>query len=221
MIKREMQIIRLAVIVLCLTVEFCFAVKADGAFFAGVNLLYHDRVGYLFLSDGKKEAVSRKEVPGFGVILGKRFRLPKFRLQIPLLLDYGRVSESASESFDATVKTTLSHAGLTPELQLPLRISSDAAFYLSAGFGIHAVRFTEKTFDGFLFSSNCPSFSINGGVGFEAMTAINSGIAVQYSIRYGKPVYYKYMKDLFPFKPVSYKEKIITHSIQFMILLGK
>lgn len=194
----------------------------DRMFFAGVNISYNDRLGHLYFSDGDNQDVARSEIPSIGLLVGKRFALPwKLRLHVPVNMDYGSAKEEPEESFDGVNKSSLFHLGLVPVLQLPLRLNSESAFYLSFGSGLHLVRFTENTVDDFMYSWTCSSVSLTGGAGFEIMTARDRAITVQYTLRYGKPVYYKYMKNLFPYNGIDYKETFFTHSIQFVVMVYK
>ncbi len=194
----------------------------DRMFFTGVSITYHDRLGHLSLSGGREQDIARTEIPSIGLLVGKRFALPwKLRLHVPVNIDYGSAREEPDESFDGVKKNSLFHFGLIPLLQLPLKLNSESAFYLSFGSGLHLVRFTENTVDDFMYSSTCSSISLTGGAGFEIMTAKNRAITVQYTLRYGKPVYYKYMKNLFPYNGLDYKETFFTHSIQFVVMVYK
>lgn len=197
----------------------------DKMFLAGVSLSYNDRLGHLSLSNNKTQDIAREDITSFGIVLGKRFRLPlRWRLQVPFILEGGRVKiddNEAYKSFDVTVKTSILHFGLIPELQFPLRINSQTGFYLSFGCGLSLVRFAQKDINESIYSSTTLSPSVNGGAGFEFLRTENSAMSIQYSIRYGKPVYHKYMKNIFPFQAVSYYEKFLTHSLQVLILIGK
>ncbi len=191
-------------------------------YLAGINVSYHDRLGHLFFSDGSEQKVGRSEIPSIGLVAGKRFALPgQTRLQIPFFLDYGSVNEDTGNSFDGLMKTSLFHVALIPTWQLPLRLNSESAFYLSVGGGLHLVRFTETDVGENVNYSTCTSVSFTGGAGFETMTTTKRAITVQYTIRYGKPVYYQYMKDLFPYKGITYQETFFTHSIQFIVMVYK
>ncbi len=220
--KSLIRIIQSLVLIFLLSAKISASQVIDRMFFAGVSISYHDRLGHLTFSDGSEQDIGRSEIPSVGLVAGKRFALPwKIRLHVPLNLDYGSVREEPDESFDGVTKSSLFHLGLIPVLQLPLRLSSESALYLSLGSGFHLVRFTENTGDDFMNTANCSSVSFTGGAGFETMTSKSRAISVQYSLRYGKPVYYKFMKDLFPHKGLDYKETIFTHSIQFMVLVYK
>jgi|GEM_PF-2694933 hypothetical protein len=215
--------IQFIVLIFLLSVELPASQVIDRMFFTGVSISYHDRVGHLSFSDGSEQDIARNEIPSVGLLVGKRFALPwKLRLHVPVNLDYGSAREEPEESFDGVKKSSLFHFGLVPVLQLPLRLNSESAFYLSFGSGLHLVRFTENTIDDFMYFQTCSSVSLTGGAGFEVMTAKNRAVTVQYTLRYGKPVHYKYMKwDLFPYKGLDYKETIFTHSIQFIVMVYK
>lgn len=214
--------IQLIVLISLLLTKLSASQVIDRMLFAGVSISYHDRLGHLSFSNGTEQDIGRSEIPSVGLVAGKRFALPwKIRLHVPVNMDYGYSREEPDESFDGVKKSSLFHFGLIPMLQLPLRLNSESAFYMSFGSGFHLVRFTENTVDDLMNSSNCSSVSLAGGVGFEIMTARNRAIAVQYTLRYGKPVYYDYMKDLFPYQSLTYKETVFTHSIQFIVMVYK
>lgn len=219
-IRRIFKIVQLIILVFSLPAKLNASQVIDRMYLAGVNVSYHDRLGHLFFSDGSEQKIARPEIPSIGLVIGKRFALPwKTRLQIPFFLDYGAVNEDTENSFDGIKKTSLFHAGMIPTWQLPLRLSSESAFYLSVGGGLHLVRFIETDIDEIVNYSTCSSISFMGGAGFEMMTTKKRAITVQYTLRYGKPVYYKYMKDLFPYKSITYKETFLTHSIQFIVMV--
>ncbi|HEX2959620.1 MAG TPA: hypothetical protein VHO70_22480 [Chitinispirillaceae bacterium] len=194
----------------------------DRMFFAGAAFSYNDRLGHLQLSNGREQDIARAEIPSVGIVLGKRFALARMvRLQVPLNLEFGAANEDPYESFDGVKKSKLLQVSMIPVLQLPLRLNSEAAFYLSVGGGFHVVRFGEKNLDDFINSFTCASVSLAGGAGVEVMIARDRAFTLQYCLRYGKPVFYKYMKELVPFSGVTYKETFFTHSIQFLIMIYK
>lgn len=213
------------IFVFCVSENVQSSNEFDRMFLAGLSLSYNDRLGHLSLSNNKTQDIDRENLTSFGIVLGKRFRLPfRWRLQIPFILEGGRVKiddNEAYKSFDVTVKTSILHFGLLPELQFPLRINSQTGFYMSFGCGLSLVRFAQKDINESIYSSTTLSPSVNGGAGFEFLRTENSAMSIQYSIRYGKPVYHKYMKNIFPFEAVSYYEKFLTHSLQVLILIGK
>lgn len=209
-------------ILIFLSVKLNASQIMDRMFFIGASVSYYDRLGHLSLSDGSEQEVGRPEIPSVGLLAGKRFALfKKMRLHVSLNMDYGSVREEPEMSFDGVKKNSIFHVGLIPMLQLPLRLNPESSFYLSFGTGFHSVRFTENITEDFMNSSNCTSVSFGGGAGFEIMTAKTRAISVQYTLLYGKPVFYQYMKDLFPYKDLSYKETVFTHSIQFIVMVYK
>ncbi len=224
MTKRTFKIgsIQLIILNFLLSADLSASQIIDRMFFAGASISYHDRLGHLSLSDGSEQEIGRSEIPTIGLVLGKRFDLPwKTRLHVPVNMDYGFAREDPKESFDVVKKSSLFHLGVIPMLQLPLRLNSESAFYLSFGSGLHLVRFTEKTVNDLTNIATCSSVSLTGGVGFELMTTKKRAITVQYTLRYGKPVFYKYMKDLFPHESLNYEETVFTHSIQFIAMVYK
>lgn len=193
----------------------------DRMFFAGAGFSYNDRLGHLQLSNGREQDIARAEIPSMGIILGKRFALARMvRLQVPLSLEFGAANEDPYESFNGVKKSKLLQFSIIPALQLPLRLNSEAAFYLSVGGGFHVSRLGEKNIDDFVNSFTCSSVSLTGGAGVEVMIARDRAFTLQYCLRYGKPVFYK-MMELFPSSGVNYKETFFTHSIQFLIMVYK
>lgn len=192
----------------------------DKGLFTGASLIYHNRVGYLTFSDGRTDPIGREDMPAFGFLLGKRFAISKiFRLQVPMMVSFGSVSEDSFASFDGIVKAKLLGFELSPELQLPLKVNAINAFYLSVGSGVHVVNFTEQNRDDFVNRFTCSSLSIGAGVGYEKVTSRTAAFSIQYFFRFGRPVYYTYLKDLFPYRGLEYKETFLTHSIRFILLV--
>jgi hypothetical protein len=205
--------------------------------FAGVQTSFTDRRAYLDfgLPYGRKE-VSRGDPMLYGLTFGKRYPFGIFRLQLGSVIDIGSVTEDTIPGVvlsDGSVQTLvlkslMYHGGLTPELQLPLRIAPDTAFFLFTGFGVHFMYLQEEeqvmsqagvtVRDPSLEDHGSFSGSFHFGIGFEVKVSQNYGFSVTYTFRTWDPISYGKVGDLFPYKAVAYREHFNTHQIQLLLL---
>jgi len=210
----------------------------DRMFFGGLNTAFNSRQGNLVFSDQYSQNVNSPNLYTFGVTAGKRFPLSAdLRIAIPLSLDYGSlaidsfydVNLTNGEVVDVIKKARYYHTGISPVIQLPFKVNIRANLYLCAGGGVHMLKYLEimhqlgnplgRVNSDFLEHGRAFSLSADAGIGYELIVSKRYGVAFQYNFRYWNPVKYKTSRDgLFLYKPVTYKEKFLTHSFQVLLL---
>jgi hypothetical protein len=208
--------------------------------FIGIPFQYHERRGYLSFDDNHKQTLSKGNLLTGGAMLGKRFLLLKgFRMHVAASVHYGSTIDDtlpAIQINDTTIMPTqmmsiFFHGNLIADVQYPMKVSTDASWYWHAGYGVHYAELSEyetlnnnpkiKVNDEYLETNTMWSGSVHGGVGFEiAMTPI-FGFAASYTLRYWHPVHYGMVRDLFPYKPIDYRERFFSHEFDLIILVKR
>jgi hypothetical protein len=212
----------------------------------GASLDYSERRGYLDFGGNRIEELNGSSLFTAGVMLGKRWKLSRrLRVQVTVDIKYGSVAgdtlppsafrdNNGVASFHSTLlKTSLFHGGCIAELHYPVKVAPDGQWFLLAGAGAHLARIRES--ETLLDNPDVPvsgdpyveddhvtlSASIHGGMGFEIIVSPLFGIAASYSLRYWFPVRYGMSRDLFPDRPVDYRERFLSHEFNVLILVKR
>jgi hypothetical protein len=207
------------------------------AFCIGFNLSCNNREGYLHFGDKYgDQSVPRDALWLWGISGDKRFPLTEWlRGQIGVNASFGSSNEDTSETVsivDSTIQhmitqNTYVHIAVIPELQLPISVSPDASLFLTLGGGLHFLDIKEQEFlmgfpdiritDPDLQDHSIFTISIHGGAGFEFVVNHRIGFVFSYSYRYWVPVNYDIASDLYPLKPINYRERYLTHTFELVI----
>lgn len=231
---------KLVVLVLFVLVEMTQAFIADSIYFGGLEISNNLRRGYFKLSEGHEQKQQLNNMTMYGFSIGKRFRLNDYmRVQVPLTFDYGKADEDTVQSLllndgtstSAIRQSEIFHLAINPDLQFPLNVAPESRIIISAGTGVHFIRYLEqeimagqsqvKISDPYLENGFKVTVSGSAGVGFETLMSRQFGISVMYTFRYWEPVSYKTQRDLFPTSPVDYSQVFFTHQISISILLNR
>ena len=65
------------------------------------------------------------------------------------------------------------------------------------------------------------SGSVHAGLGFEIAITPIFGFAASYTFRYWYPVHYGMHRDLFPWRPVDYRERFLSHEFDIIMLVKR
>ena len=212
----------------------------------GCTLDYSQRRGFLEFSGGHTEALDRNNLLTMGVMMGKRWPIGhRMRLQVAADIQYGSTVDDTLGAIPVRdaggtvtmqptlLKTPLFHGGCVAELQYPFKVAPDGQWFLIAGAGAHIARVRERevilgnpqirvTGDSYVEGSEVMfSASIHGGLGFEIIVSPLFGIAASYSLRYWYPVRYGMTRDYFPYQPIDYRERFLSHEINVIVLVKR
>jgi hypothetical protein len=211
----------------------------DKLWFFGFPLRVHERRGFLEFDEDHLQKLARGTIVTRGAEIGKRFRLPHgFRLQVATTINYGRTIDDTlprimvgDTALSTQLMAVLFFGSVIADLHYPIKVSPDASWYWHAGYGCHLAELGEyetinnnpklRVNDDYLEYNRMWSGSIHGGGGFEIAFTKLIGIAFSYSLRYWYPVHYGMVRDLFPVRPVDYKERFFSHEIDIVLLVKR
>jgi hypothetical protein len=227
-------------LLLCLVAGSALGVGSlDKLWFIGYSQGYHERRGFLEFDDSHQQEIGKGNLLTSGAMVGKRFTLLKgFRLQVAGSLHYGKTKDDTLPSIQigdtllpAQMLSVLFLGGMVADLQYPAMVSSDASWYFHAGYGIHYCDIAEfetlnndpkiKVLDDYLDANQMWSGSVHGGLGFEIAFTPMFGFAASYTLRYWYPVHYGLVRDLFPVRPIDYRERFISHEFDVVLLVKR
>ncbi|MBN1130216.1 MAG: hypothetical protein JXA71_14585 [Chitinispirillaceae bacterium] len=211
----------------------------DKLWFIGYPVHFHERRGYLTFDDEHVQELPKGDLFTTGAILGKRFNLLNgFRLQVSGSFDYGKTIDDTLPEIvvgDTVLSTQMLIVffcgNLIADLQYPMSVSTDASWYWHAGYGCHFTDIAEfemvdnnpklKVIDEFLEERRMWSGSVHAGLGFEIAFTPMFGFAASYTLRFWHPIHYGMVRDLFPLKPVDYRERFFSHEVEFILLVKR
>src|SRR5271157_5398166 len=210
----------------------------NNAYFLGPTAIYNIRDGFYDFDEIQKSVpVPRNSLLMYGATGGKRFGLTKFmRLQIGLCFDMGNVVDDTlsttlvgkSTLSPIGVKHTIYHAGLAPELQFCVPMSSRTMPFVKIGGGLNYVTGTEQMFvlnsdtlvtgmDSETIFNGHWNFDVMAGFGIDLSVATSIKICLSYSFTYWQPVQGSIEND-FPLNGLQYHEIFYSHGVQATML---
>ena len=211
----------------------------DKQWFIGFPMHLHERRGFLEFDEDHVQELGRGNLFTTGALVGKRFLLLKgFRLQVAASVHYGATIDDTLPSVavgDDTLPTqiysVLFYGSMIADLQYPMAVSSDASWYWHVGYGAHFAELSEyetlnndpkfRVNDEYLETNQMWSGSVHAGLGFEIAITPIFGFAASYTFRYWYPVHYGMHRDLFPWRPVDYRERFLSHEFDIIMLVKR
>lgn len=213
----------------------------DNRIFSSAIISRHIRSGVTDFGSGRLEYSTPAPMISYGITTGKIFRINEtMRLKVPLIVEYGSAHESDIEhiSLDdgtdppARITTAMVHAGVTPQLQLPVRLTAGAWAYGAFGGGVHYCNVFEEEWtkdsrhmlvnDRYLEKSALLTWSATAGGGLEWALSRGSGIFIEYLFTFWYPVKRITERDnLFPLEGKPYREQFLTHTISIGYMISR
>jgi hypothetical protein len=211
----------------------------DKQWFIGFPVQFHERRGFLEFDRDHVQEQGKGNMVTIGALLGKRFLLCNgYRLQVSASVHYGASIDDTLPSIvvgDTALPTQMLsvffHGSMVADLQHPMTVSPDASWYWHIGYGAHYAELSEyetlnndpklRVNDEYLETNRMWSGSIHAGLGFEIAITPIFGFAASYTFRYWHPVHYGMVRDLFLFRPVDYRERFLSHEIDFILLVKR
>jgi hypothetical protein len=211
----------------------------DKMVFGGIAYNLNNRTSIIDAGNGREIKKQERPLQGLELSIGKRIPLLSlFRLQIPLIFEYGYSTDSIfSDSILLTnglsksiaLNKSFYQVALSPELQFAIPITEKMGIFLLTGAGIHFVMLIEdeqtmednaiRINDDYMEKFSGIRFSYCAGAGIDFLLTRRMGLSVDYHFRYWHPVKGDIQRDLFPFEALPYKEKFLTNSLGLKILL--
>jgi len=213
----------------------------DNRFFTSAIISRHIRSGVTDFGNGRLEYLTPAPMITYGITTGKIYRLTEnMRLKLPFTIEYGSVQEPTinqiyldnGSTHPARLTTSMIHAGVAPELQLPVRLTTGTWAFGMLGGGVHYANVFEEEWiqdslhlrvnDPYLEKSTILTWSATAGGGLEWSLSKGRGIFIEYLFTYWHPVKRTTNRDnLFPLEGKPYREQWLTHSLSIGYMVSR